>query len=167
MATVTDAVGERPADRHAASVLLRRVLVLNEVLEFQVRRRVDTSETDLQAMQHLMRHRQMTPTALAEALHLSTAATTTVIDRLVRRGHAERGRHPADRRRTLITPEPDAMESVMSILRPMIDDSEVLLHAMSPEAQDAVVDYLEGVVSAMVALISRLESDTESQQEEP
>ncbi|GAA4283624.1 hypothetical protein GCM10022261_11550 [Brevibacterium daeguense] len=143
---------------HRASVLLRQVLVLNEEVEHRLQRQIDTSETDLRAMQHLMRQRQMTPTELAEALRLSTAATTTVIDRLVRRGHAVRAPHPADRRRTLIRPDRAAADRVMSVVRPLISETDSVVQEMPPPAQQAVVDYLEGVIAAMRSTISRLQS---------
>jgi DNA-binding MarR family transcriptional regulator len=144
---------------HRASALLRQVLVLNEELEHRVRRQLDTSETDLRAMQHLMRRRQMTPTELAEALHLSTAATTTVIDRLVRRGHAIRTPHPDDRRRTLIRPERAAADRVMAVLRPLIQETDAVVQEMPSSARQAVVDYLESVIGAMRSTISRLQPE--------
>lgn len=151
---------------HRASVLLREVLVLNEVVEFEMRKHLDTSETDFQAMQHLMRHGQMSPSELAEALHLTPAAATTVIDRLVHRRHAERAPHPADRRRTLIKPVPEAVNRVMGTLRPMIYETDAAIRQMPPEAQQAVVDYLENVIMSMQGLVSDLASGKSGPQEE-
>lgn len=147
------------ASMHRASVLLREVLVLNEVVEFEMRKHLDTSETDFQAMQHLMRHGQMSPSELADALHVTPAAATTVIDRLVRRRHAERVPHPADRRRTVITPVPEAVTRAMRTLRPMIDETDAAIRRMPPKAQQAVVDYLESVIASMQGLVSDLASD--------
>ena len=65
---------------HPATVLLRQILELNEVMEFAMRREMSLNETDFQAMQHLIKHRSMSPGELAQFLHLTAAATTTVID---------------------------------------------------------------------------------------
>lgn len=147
----------RPAGGvHPASVLLRQIFVLNDAVEFHIRRHLNTNETDLQAMQLLMRHGKMTPTQLSEQLHLTAAATTTVIDRLVRREHACRVPHPEDRRRTLIKPIPDASEQVMGLILPMIRDADSRVRTMPDEAQEAVIEYLEGVSDSMQAFIDHL-----------
>lgn len=141
------------APLHEASRLLRRVLVLNDAVEYLARTQLETNDTDLQAMQILMNQGELTPTQLSEQLHLSAAATTTVIDRLVRRKHAERVPHPADRRRILIRPLPAAAEKVMNVIWPMILRTDEVVHDMSAPEQTAVTDYLRGVVAAMETFI--------------
>lgn len=143
---------------HKASILLRQILVLNDAVEFHTRRCLNTNDTDLQAMQLLMYQGSMTPTELARRLHLSAAATTTVIDRLVRREHAERVLHPDDRRRTLIRPVPSAAAEVMELILPMISESDAVIQSMSPAEQDAVVRYLEGVGDSMRSFIGDLQT---------
>lgn len=143
---------------HEASRLLRRILVLNDKVEFHTREQLGTSDTDLQAMQMLMHHGQLTPKQLAGQLHLSAAATTTVIDRLVNRGHAERTPHPEDRRRTLIRPLPDAAGEITRLIRPMIDNADEVVWSMEKAEQSAVLDYLSGIIGTMEAFIARLET---------
>lgn len=142
---------------HEASVLLRQILVLNDAVEFHLRRCLNTNDTDLQAMQLLMQQGSMTPTELAKRLHLSAAATTTVVDRLVRREHAERVLHPDDRRRTLIRPLPAATAEVMELILPMITDSDAVIREMSPQEQEVVVRYLDGVGGSMRSFIGSLQ----------
>lgn len=149
---------------HQASLLLRRILVLNDRVEFHTRTHLETSDTDLQAMQLLMNSGELTPTQLAQRLHLSTAAVTTVIDRLVQRGHAERVPHPGDRRRTLIRPIPAAAGKVMALIRPMIEDTDQVAQRMDPTEQDAVVDYLAGVIDSMERFVGDLAQRTEPDQ---
>ncbi|MGM0930066.1 MAG: MarR family winged helix-turn-helix transcriptional regulator [Actinomycetota bacterium] len=141
---------------HDASVLMRKVLVLNDVVEYQMRRVMGTNETDFQAMQHLMTKGPMTPSQLADALHITTAAVTTVVDRLVRADHARRTPHPLDRRSMLIEPKPHAAVQVMSKLMPMIRQTDQLVREMEPAQQEAVVTYLAGVVQAMEQRIAEL-----------
>lgn len=147
---------------HPASVLLRQILVLNDVVEFHTRRCLNTNETDLQAMQLLMQQGSMTPSELAERLHLSAAAITTVIDRLVRRGHAERVVHPADRRRALIRPIPAAAAEVMELILPMIENSDAVVQEMTPQEQSVVVRYLDGVAGSMRSFIGDLQERLEA-----
>lgn len=146
-------------EAHRASVLTRDLLVLGKSVSFHLRRRMRTSETDFEAMQHLMRRGELTHTQLAQELHLSTAATTTVVDRLVRRGHAERVPDPADRRKSLIRPLSHAARALMDELRPMISQSDAVVKAMPAEGQEAVVEYLESVMAAMRTLVARYEDE--------
>lgn len=152
---------------HEASLLLRKILVLNDRVEFHTRTHLDTSETDLQAMQLLMNSGELTPTQLAERLHLSAAAVTTVIDRLVHRGHAERVPHPGDRRRTLIRPIPAAAGRIMALIRPMIERSDQVAHQLEPAAQEAVVDYLAGIIDSMEQFVQDLTARTDADPSDP
>ncbi|MEU5692937.1 MarR family transcriptional regulator [Actinosynnema sp. NPDC020468] len=66
--------------------------------------------TDLNALALIMDARwsglPMSPSRLAEAMHLSASATTSVLDRLEASGHVERSRSAHDRRRIeLLVPE--------------------------------------------------------------
>lgn len=155
---------EQQANLHEASLLLRKIMVLNDRVEFHTRTHLDTSDTDLQAMQLLMNSGELTPTQLAQRLHLSAAAVTTVIDRLVQRHHAERVPHPGDRRRTLIRPIPAAAGKIMALIRPMIEDSDQVAQRMDPAAQEAVVDYLAGIIDSMERFVEDLSQRTEPDQ---
>jgi DNA-binding MarR family transcriptional regulator len=147
-----------PGPMHRASVLVRQILVLNEVMEFIMRREMDLNETDFQAMQHLLRHRSMSPGELAQSLHLTAAAATTVIDRLVAKGHACRTPHPTDRRRTLITPSEDSIRKTMEKLMPMIMDVDDKVRSYDDDGQRVIVDFLDSVVTAMTERVAALEN---------
>lgn len=144
---------ERPAFTpprvHAASHRLREVLVLNELMEYRMRLHLNINETDFQAMQHLMRARSMSPGELARAVHLTSAATTTVVDRLVAAGHARRVPHATDRRRWLVKPTESTIRETMEQLMPMILETDTVVSGMDDACQAAVVTYLDSVVAAM------------------
>ena len=65
------------------------------------------SETDMRALHFIILSRNRgeiaTPGAIAAHLHISTASTTKLLDRLERGGHIERHAHPTDRRALAIT----------------------------------------------------------------
>ncbi|WP_425862244.1 MarR family winged helix-turn-helix transcriptional regulator [Arthrobacter sp. TWP1-1] len=143
---------------HQASVLVRQVLVLNEEMEFIMRREMDINETDFQAMQHLMKQRTMSPGELAKLLHLTPAATTTVIDRLVRKGHVQRAPHPTDRRRWLISPSEDSVREAMEKLMPMILEVDEKVRGYDDAEQAAIVDFLGAVVGSMNSRITALQN---------
>ncbi|EMQ99680.1 MarR family winged helix-turn-helix transcriptional regulator [Paeniglutamicibacter gangotriensis] len=138
---------------HPASKLLSEVLVQNGVLERALCRYLNTNETDLQALQHLIRAHNLTPSGLAARLQISTAATTAVIDRMSERGHVERNPHPSDRRSQLISASPAAVQQVLAALRPLFNDAERVIGGFGRHEQAAVVRYLEATLEAMNSLI--------------
>ncbi len=146
--------------KHPASVLVRQVLVLNEQMEFIMQRELDVNETDFQAMQHLMQEGSMSPGELAQLLHLTPAAATTVIDRLVKKGHVNRSPHPTDRRRSLISPNRESVRTAMGWLMPMSLDVDKLVRDYDHSEQDIIVNFLNGVVGAMSNRIDALAKTT-------
>jgi len=143
---------------HRASVLVRQVLVLNEVMEYEMRRAMDLNDTDFQAMQHLLKNRAMEPGELALALHLTAAATTTVIDRLAGKGHVVRVQHPSDRRRLLIKPSADSVRRTMEKIMPMIMQVDDKVRSYDDAGQRLIIDFLDSIVAFMGERIAVLES---------
>ena len=145
---------------HPASRLLHEVLVLNDALEHAMCRHLNINETDFQALQHLIRFHSMTPGELAARLHISTAATTAVIDRMSERGHVLRAPHPTDRRSFLLSPSPTAIAQTLTALRPLFNDAERVVQALAPEEQQAVVRYLDAMLEAMNTQIDTMDTPT-------
>lgn len=127
---------------------LRRVVVLNEEIGYEVRRIMGLKETDYAALAVLMRE-AMGPTELARALHITSAATTAVVDRLVRAGHAVREPHPQDRRRMIIRAVTASRELTMQHVYPMMDMVETELDKLDPAGRDAVLQFLTGTVAKL------------------
>lgn len=148
---------------HPASRLLHELLVLADALEDSICSKLNMNETDFQAIQHLIRHRSMTPGALAAELHISTAATTAVVDRLGDRGHLLRTPHPTDRRSFLIAPSPQAITQTLAVLHPLFLDAERVATALDDEGQKAVVHYLESLLQVMTEQIQNMDQSTTSQ----
>ena len=71
-------------------------------LNFESRTHMKLNETDMKALRYIIASMNqgvdVTAGALAEHLHVSTASTTKLLDRLERAGHIERRPHPTDRR---------------------------------------------------------------------
>ncbi|MEO8220825.1 MAG: MarR family transcriptional regulator [Specibacter sp.] len=120
---------------------------------------MNLNETDFQAMQHLMKQRSMSPGELAKMLHLTAAATTTVIDRLERKGHITRTPHPTDRRRWLISPSEESVRAAMAKLMPMIMDVDTMVRTYKDDEQAVIVDFLRKVVTSMSERVSALENE--------
>lgn len=135
-------------ESHAATLLLRELLDVTEDFERTLGDELSVNPTDLTAMQHLIVSGALSPTALAERLELSSAAVTTVIDRLEALGHARRTPNPDDRRGTLVVPEPASVGRAMSRIVPMVTEVDRAIHDFTDDEQAIITRYLTRVVGA-------------------
>ncbi|SEJ48559.1 DNA-binding transcriptional regulator, MarR family [Arthrobacter sp. yr096] len=75
------------------------------------------NQSDMRALHYLIvcaNHDVIaTPGAIAARLHISTASTTKLLDRLERAGHVTRRAHPSDRRALAIAITPETHEAAM------------------------------------------------------
>jgi DNA-binding MarR family transcriptional regulator len=138
--------GERGSfDVHPATTLLREILDLTTEFERHLGRELTVNPTDLEAMEHLIRDGALSPTELARRLGVSTAAVTTVVDRLVAVGHVSRQPNSADRRGILIEPDPRSVGKAMATLMPMILGMDGVLDDFDEAAQATITEYLTRV----------------------
>ena len=134
-------------------MLLRDIRELSAAFEGHLGAQLTVNPTDLTAMEHLIQDGPLTPTELARRLGVSTAAATTVIDRLTAVGHVTRTPNPADRRGVLVVPAPASVARAMGALMPMIMDIDGVLADFSESEKAVITDYLERVVAAYRAHI--------------
>lgn len=147
----------RPAFISPQSRELRRVVKLNEDIGYEVRRIMSLKDTDYAAMAILMRE-PMGPTELARALHITSAAATAVVDRLVRAGHAVREPHPDDRRRMIIRAVDASRAKTMEHVHPMMNMVEKELEKLDPAGQDAVLQFLTGTAASLESYRDELQN---------
>ena len=131
----------RPATR-----LLREFLEVSELFERSLGAELEVNPTDLEAMEHLLMSGPLGPSELARRLGISTASTTTAIDRLVALGHVTREPNPKDRRGVLVVPQEASRDRAMRRLMPMILGLDAELDSFSAEEQEAITLYLRRVV---------------------
>ncbi|HEX5856510.1 MAG TPA: MarR family transcriptional regulator [Microbacterium sp.] len=141
---MTDAGGRRV---RRATELLREFLDVSERFEKAFGAELRVNATDLEAMEHLLMSGPLAPTELAHRLGISTASTTTAIDRLVALGHVSREPNPHDRRGVLVVPAEASRKRAMGRLMPMIFGVDAELDGFSEEEQNAITRYLERVVT--------------------
>ncbi|HWJ81209.1 MAG TPA: MarR family transcriptional regulator [Nocardioides sp.] len=146
--------GARPASEFAdgwqqtpSLVALRETIEAGVRVRHVVARRAGLGDSELVALQHLVRA-PMGPAALARVLGVSTAASTGVVDRLVERGHVERHPHPADRRRTEVRVTTSGREEVLAHLLPMFVALDECDRSFTAGERDVVERYLRGVIAA-------------------
>jgi DNA-binding MarR family transcriptional regulator len=136
----------RPAvSVHPATLQLRAIIELTSEYEKHVARVLTVNPTDLEAMEELIKDGALSPTELARRLAISTAAVTTVVDRLTAVGHVSRVPNPADRRGILVVPSPQSVAKAMATLMPMIMGMDRTLDDFTDAEKQTIATYLERV----------------------
>ncbi len=116
--------------------------------------RNDMHRTDLNAlsviMQHTARNQVVTPGVLRKELHLSSPATTALIDRLDKSGHVVRERQGADRRQVQLRLTDKAYRDGGAMFLPLARHMGVALEGFTPEEQDVATRFLTAMIDATV-----------------
>ena len=124
-------------DPAAAETLANLVRATSEALgEIDRRRRAyaDRSASGFEALAVLEGAKgPLTGTEIASHLLVTTASITSLLDTLARRGYIQRGPHPHDRRKTLIS---------------LTDAGRDLVDAMLPTVHTAATQFLDGLTPA-------------------
>ena len=82
---------------------------------------IGINQTDLICLNALFRDGPMSAGSLANAIGLTTGATTTAIDRLERAGYARRRGDPSDRRRVLIEASEEGARQAFALFDGLLD----------------------------------------------
>lgn len=93
----------------------------------------------------------ITAGALAKELALTSAATTSVVDRLERAGHVVRDRDQGDRRKVLLRYSPAGRALADKFLVPFAQRNEVVMGQFTPAELDVVRRYLSATGADMTA----------------
>jgi DNA-binding MarR family transcriptional regulator len=152
----TDAFpGTRPyGDEERALLQAVRDLVQSDrEMRRAASRRMSVGETDMRAIRFVMaaadRGHGAAPHELATHLGISTAATTVLLDRLVRGGHVERIPNPTDGRGKLVVPTQLAYEETRAGLRGAHDRMREAAAAVPPASRPAVLAFLRAMTELM------------------
>lgn len=109
--------------------------------------------TDLNALSAVMRHETagQAPTAsqVGRDLHLSSPATTAMLDRLERSGHVIRERSESDRRVVLVRSTPKAAEDGRRMFGPMARLLGASFADYTPEEVEVISRFLADATTAM------------------
>jgi DNA-binding MarR family transcriptional regulator len=111
--------------------------------------------TDLRALIHLLdaarAGTQATPGWLGEQLGLTSASTTSLVDRLERAGHVRRVRDTEDRRRVLLVVEEQAIALGWSFFGPLITELVTAMRSFSEAELDTVRRFLLTMTEVVLA----------------
>ena len=143
--------------------LLRAVAVELNLLGADFAARNDLHPTDVRALIVLLdagrAGESVSPGLLGARLHLNSASTTALVDRLERLGHVRRVRDGQDRRRVRLELSAQAVELGVSFFGPLIDAVVAALRPFSRAELDTVGRFLDAVSGSVAA--TRHELSTE------
>ena len=110
-------------------------------------------ETDLLALRYLLRAQatgeRVGPKDLSRTLGITTASTTSLIDRLVGSGHVRREPHPTDRRSLVIVPTAVTDSEVRATLGEMHRRMLAVAEQLSAEESRIIVGFLRRMTEAL------------------
>lgn len=141
-----------PAERELLRAL-RDFVVADEEMRRATSRRMEMGISDLRATRFVMtacsQGVPVTPRDVARHLGLTTAATTTVLDRLVEAGHVERRPHPTDGRSKVVVVTDHARHEAHGLLAGLHQEMRAAATAVPDAARPAVLAFLDEVTEAM------------------
>jgi DNA-binding MarR family transcriptional regulator len=109
-------------------------------------RHVGISRSDYDALEALDEHGSLTPGELGTLLSLTSGSVTALIDRLERLGWASRNRHPADRRKVVVTLTQNAWQIGQNELKPYLEAVDAAARQLSNDERAMVVGFLEDLI---------------------
>jgi DNA-binding MarR family transcriptional regulator len=116
-------------------------------------------ETDLLALRYLLRAEaageQVGPKDLSRVLGITTASTTSLIDRLVRSGHVRREPHPTDRRSLVIAPTTATDTEVRATLGEMHRRMLAVAEEFSADESRVIVSFLRRMTETLNEQVER------------
>jgi DNA-binding MarR family transcriptional regulator len=148
-------------DERALLRAVRHLVRADRDMRSRLSASMHVNPTDLRSLRHVMRvvgsasgddpaaSPGVTPRKLADHLGISTAAVTTLVDRLVASGHLTRTPHPTDRRSVLLRPTELARTQMEEHLADMHDRMRKIAATVPESARPAVIEFLEALTREM------------------
>jgi DNA-binding MarR family transcriptional regulator len=143
------------------SLAIRASQNTSEAFDDKVADLLGINRTDLRCIDILQQRGAMTAGQLAEAMHLTSGAITTLLDRLEAAGYARRIRDTDDRRRVLVELTAVTEQRVYPLYEPLFQGSVELLKGRSDEELQAMIDFLERGREMVEKELEKLEREAE------
>jgi hypothetical protein len=102
-------------------------------------------QADLDALEHLERAGPLTQRDLGARLLLTSGGVTVLVDRLERAGLVRRGRHPTDRRMTVVELVPDPPVRDVPELEAYHQAARATANALPPTAREHAAAFLSAM----------------------
>jgi DNA-binding MarR family transcriptional regulator len=140
---------------YSAAVLksLRDYRTAETAVRRSTRDSMGMGETDILALRYLLRvqasGKSVVPKDISQFLGITSASTTSLIDRLVASGHVRREAHPTDRRSVIVVPTVESDREVRLTLGNMHREMMAVAEGLSAEEARVVVEFLTRMTAAL------------------
>ncbi|MFF1252481.1 MarR family winged helix-turn-helix transcriptional regulator [Pseudarthrobacter sp. NPDC058329] len=140
---------------YSAAVLksLRDYRAAETAVRRSTRDSMGMGETDILALRYLLRMqasgKATAPKDLSQFLGITSASTTSLIDRLVGSGHVRREPHPTDRRSVVVVPTVESDKEVRVTLGSMHRRMMAVAEELSADEARVVVEFLGRMTDAL------------------
>jgi DNA-binding MarR family transcriptional regulator len=124
----------------------RRLDIAMSRLMVALSREVGISVPEMLALEYLDADGSIGPSELARRLRMTSGAMTALVDRLEQSGHVLRERHPADRRRVLVTRTKKADADLAAEVAPMAKEILELAESLDDAERQAVGRFIDGFI---------------------
>ena len=115
----------------------------NDAFDQVACQKLGVNRTDLRCMNIVENQGPMPAGRLARLSGLTTAAVTSVLDRLERAGYARRVRNGTDRRQVIVELTPRLAERAAQIWGPIAEEASHNMGRMSVDQLKLVIDFFE------------------------
>lgn len=133
----------------ALAMTVRRFIRAVEQYRWGLARHYDIGWTAMIALGHVYTDGPLPIGELADALSITSAATTEVVDRLEDMGVAQRQPHPTDRRKRLIGITADGLHMATSFYTDFGTGLLGMYEALTPRQRDTVDHFLNSAATAL------------------
>jgi len=127
-------------------------------LSFESRTHMKLNDTDMKALRYIIASMNadiaVTAGALSDHLHISTASTTKLLDRLERAGHIVRRRHPTDRRAVTVEITEDTHREVRRTMGVQHARRFEVARQLAPEEREIVIGFLSRMSETIAAPVA-------------
>ena len=130
------------AQVHQLLELLQQMGVRQQQFERSMADALGIDRTSLEVVYQLIARGPSTPTEVARAVGMSTAATAQVLKRLDAGGHLQRAQHPSDGRKVVISAAERTAAEAERCVEPVIAAVGRLLSGATPEDLDRIAWFL-------------------------
>jgi DNA-binding MarR family transcriptional regulator len=149
----SNATAGQTADRPAELLARIRGALLRKALadarqRGALARRLQLTDTEVLAIQHLALTGELTPGQLASQLQLSSGGATGLIQRLQRDGHVTRHANPHDRRSAVVRLSARISALAAEAWQPYTTALDAIANGLSDDEREAVRRYLEDAAEA-------------------
>ena len=136
---------------------IRRQQVRTDAFDDTVSIALGINRSDHRTLDVLEQEGPLPAGQLARAVGLSTAAMTTVLDRLEARGFAARKPDPADRRRVLVELSPALHQAMWPLYAPLAQMAEEVYEHFTDAELEVVARFLEAASERFAGIVDDLQ----------